>query len=60
MIDVKKVLTEARAEIAKEKAEKAKKQLVDKLRQLDTAKTVVGNIEREIADLEARIVEGNY
>lgn len=60
MIDVKKVLTEARAEIAKEKAEKAKKQLVDKLRQLDAAKTVVANIEREITDLEARIVEGNY
>lgn len=60
MFDIKSVTSEARAEIAKEKAEKAKKALIAKLRQLDSAESVVANIEREIQDLEASIADGSF
>jgi hypothetical protein len=49
----------ARNEVAQENQDKAVRLLKDKLRALDTAKTVVANIEREIADLELRITQGN-
>lgn len=60
MFDIKKVAEEARAEIAKEKAEKAKTALVKKLRDLDAAKRVVANIEREVKDLEESIADGSF
>lgn len=60
MIDIKKVKDEARAEIAKEKGEKAKTALVKKLRDLDAAKRIVANIEREVEDLEASIADGSF
>lgn len=60
LLDVKKVTEEARKQIAEEKTEKAKRALVQKLRALDTAKDVVRNIEREIADLEASITDGSF
>lgn len=49
----------AEAEIAKEKAEKAVELLKEKFRQLDKAKTIVANIEREIEDLEQQIEDGD-
>lgn len=60
MIDIKKVKDEARAEIAKEKDEKAKVALVKKLRDLDAAERIVANIKREVEDLEASIADGSF
>jgi TRAP-type C4-dicarboxylate transport system substrate-binding protein len=55
MFDVKKAMDEARKEVAEENFNKAKEQYKEKLRQLEKAKLVVTNIEREIADLELRL-----
>lgn len=60
LIDIKKVTEEARKEVAEERVKKAKAALVTKLRQLEAAKAVVGNIEREISDLEASIADGSF
>lgn len=60
MFDIKKVKEEARKQIADEAAAKAKTALVGKLRALDSAKKVVSNIEREIADLEQSIEDGSF
>lgn len=60
MFDAKKVREEANKVIAEEKAEKAKIALVRKLRELDAAESIVSNIKREIADLEASISDGSF
>ncbi|MDE2107360.1 MAG: hypothetical protein KGL39_59745 [Patescibacteria group bacterium] len=60
MFDIKKVEDEAKAEIAKEQAEKAKTALVKKLRDLENAKRIVANIQREIDDLKASIADGSF
>jgi len=60
MFDINKVEADAKAEIAKEKGEKAKTALSKKLRELDAAKSVTANIEREIADLKASIADGSF
>lgn len=60
MFDIKKVTEEARREIAEEKAKKAKEAIKSKLRSLAAAESVVANIKREIADLEASIAEGSF
>lgn len=60
LFDAKKVREEANKVIAEEKAEKAKVALVKKLRELDVAQSVVANIQREIADLEASISDGSF
>jgi len=54
MFDAKKVIDEAKKEVAAEQGEKAKEALKAKLRQLDTARAVVKNIEREIDDLQLK------
>jgi hypothetical protein len=55
----KEAITQARNEVAKEKFDVAVKKLKTKLRELDAAQVVVDNIEREIADLEQAIEQGN-
>ena len=60
MFDIKKVEDEVKAEIAKEQAEKAKTALVKKLRDLENAKRIVANIQREIDDLKASIADGSF
>lgn len=60
MIDIKKIQTDARAEIVKEQADRAKVALVRKLRDLASAQNIVRNIEREVADLEASIADGSF
>jgi len=60
LFDAKKVREEANKVIAEEKADKAKIALVKKLRELDVAQSVVANIQREIADLEASISDGSF
>lgn len=58
MIDIKNVQEEATKEIQKEKTEKAKDQIKSKMRELDKAKTIVRNIERELQELYAEIGAG--
>lgn len=60
MFDIKKLKEEARAEVNKEAAERAKKALVAKMREKAAAEKIVRNIEREIADLEASIADGSF
>jgi hypothetical protein len=60
MFDINAVRKEAEKEIADEKAAKAKKACVLKLRALDAAKQVVKNIEAEISDLTASIGDGSF
>ena len=51
---------EAELEVAKEVNEKAKVALVKKIRELETAKAIVANIERAIDDLEHSITDGSF
>lgn len=53
-------LERAKEEIQKEQEEKAVALYKDLLRKRDSAKTVLANIDREIADLELKIEHGNY
>jgi hypothetical protein len=50
---------QAQAELDAEQRSKDVKTLKEKLRALASAKTVVANIEREIADIEAALAQGN-
>lgn len=60
LIDIKDLMSEARAEVNKEAQAKAKTALVAKLRQLAAAEQVVRNINAEIEDLKASIVDGSF
>jgi hypothetical protein len=51
---------EAEREIREEAAKKAKEAIKRKLRDLEGARAVVRNIEREIEDLEASISDGSF
>ena len=57
MFDVKAVQDEARKELMEERATAAKKKIKDKLRQLEDAKKVVRNIERELEEINIEIGE---
>jgi hypothetical protein len=52
-------ITRARNEVAEENQKKSVDLLKTKLRALNAAETVVGNIQREIAELELAIEQGN-
>jgi len=54
------IIKEAREEVAKENMSKGKAALIRKYRELDAARRVVANIEREITDLEASIEDGSF
>lgn len=58
-IDAKAAIARARREIQEEGMKKAVDKLKGKLRERDGAKTVLANVEREIADLELAIEHGN-
>lgn len=60
LIDIKAVEAEALKEIGDERSKKAKTALIGKLRQLESAKQVVRNVEAEIADLKASIADGSF
>jgi len=53
-------LAKAKEEIAAEQLTKGVAAFKVKLRALEAAKLVVENLEREIADLQAKIEQGNY
>ena len=60
MIDIIAMEKEAREEVAKAVMEKAKIAFKKKLLELEAAKSVVHNIEREIIDLKADIANGSF
>jgi hypothetical protein len=60
MIDINAVEIAAKLEISKETSEKAVKALVKKYRELELAKAVAKNIEREIEDLKMSITDGSF
>lgn len=59
-IDVQKIIDEAQSEIVDVKVEKVKKLLKEKLKELDAAKDVVANLEREYAEQVELIRNGVY
>lgn len=60
LIDIKAVKAAAQKELSDERAKRVTEALKRKLRDLDNAKQIVRNIEREIADLEASIEDGSF
>ncbi len=58
-VDPKAAIARAKREIAEEGMKKAVDKLKGKLRERESAKTVLANVEREIADLELAIEHGN-
>lgn len=58
LIDIKKVKQEAQAEINKERADAAKKRLVNQMRVVELARQVVRAEEMKLADIEAQITDG--
>ena len=59
-INTKSVREQAEEELKAERSKSVKEALKIKLRELDRAKAVVANIERQIADLEASIDDGSF
>lgn len=57
LIDIKKVKEQAQLEVVKEHEEAAKIKIKTKLKELETAKKIVRNLERELEDLYAEITE---
>ena len=55
----KKAIEKAKADIEEENLDDGVKLLKEKYRELEKARTIVGNIERDIADIEERIIQGN-
>lgn len=60
LINIEQIDADARAEIAKEVAGKAKTALVAAYRKREAAQQVVRNIEAEISDLKAGIADGSF
>ena len=58
-MDKKAAIARAKREVEEEDMKGAVKKLKTKYRELSAAKTVVGNIEREVIDLEEAIEQGN-
>ena len=56
----KTIREQAEEELKAERSKIAKEALKIKLRELDRAKAIVANIERQIADLEASIDDGSF
>lgn len=60
LIDIKNIKDEAAQELRAEVTRKAKEALKGKLRNLENARQIVRNIEREIEDIEASIADGSF
>lgn len=59
-INFKEVKKQVQKEVLEEQKERAVRLYTGKLRELNEAKNVVSNLEREIELLEEKIEEGNY
>lgn len=55
MFDIKKAKEEAEKEIAEERVKKAKEKIKLKLREIDAAKKILANHQRELDDLYAEL-----
>ena len=55
MLDIKKAKEEAESEIRAEKVEKAKAKIKTKLREIDQAKKILANHQRELEDIYAEL-----
>lgn len=60
LIDIKAVKAAAQKELSEERTKRAADAIKKKLRDLDNARQIVRNIERDIADLEASIEDGSF
>lgn len=60
MFDIKALEEEAQAEFTAEKTARLKAALKSKMRELDAARAVVRNMERELDDLKQSIADGSY
>lgn len=60
LIDIKAVKDAAQKELSEERAKRVTAALKNKMRDLENARQIVRNIEREIADLEASIEDGSF
>jgi hypothetical protein len=58
-VDAKAAIARARREVLEESMSRAVALLKKKLQEQTTAQTVLDNIQREIAELELRIEQGN-
>lgn len=59
LVDVNAVQKEVEKELRDEAVAKAKTRMKGKLREIETAKTVLANLEREYADMLQAIGDGN-
>ena len=57
-LDFKKIKEDAQKEFDEERETVAKRKIKAKLKELDTAKQVVKNLERELEDLEDELQQG--
>jgi len=57
IMDISKVKEEAAKELREEREAAAKKQIKDKMKELEAAKLIVRNLERELEDLYGEITE---
>jgi len=60
VVDAKAAIARARREVQEDLMKKAVDKLKAKLKERDTASTVLANIDREIKDLELAIEQGNF
>ena len=58
LLDIKKIKEQARLEVSREAEEKAKDLIKIKIKEIETAKKIVRNLERELEDLYSEITEG--
>ena len=59
MLDIKAIEAEVKKELSKDLLDKAKSRLKIKLAQVESAKVVLANLNREYEDLLVTIAEGN-
>jgi DNA-binding transcriptional regulator GbsR (MarR family) len=59
VVNIKEIADEARAELAEERKDAAKRKIKAKLVQLHDAEKIVANFRRELEDLYAEIADGN-
>jgi DNA-binding transcriptional regulator GbsR (MarR family) len=59
VVDITAIRKDAERELAEERKNKAVRRVKDKLAQLDSARQIVANIERELSDLYEQIAQGN-
>lgn len=55
VVNLKEIADEAREELAEERRDQAKRKIKAKLRQIQDARLIVSNLERELEDLYAEL-----